>query len=337
MQKLIVTFLMSIFLTLPLNAAEKGKMTGGSGHDIPSWFKQSFLDISEDVEEAKEEDKHLILFMTLDFCPYCTKMINDHFVVGAKNQKYIQDNFDVISINIKGSREITLNEDKTLTEREYARELKVQYTPTLLFMNQDNEVVVRVNGYRSKENFKLILDYVKNKEYEKITLTEYLEKVKNKTFYALKDNPMYQNINDLSKIDGPLAVVFEDGSCTQCDYMYNTTYKNKDVQKEMRKFTVVRLDAMSKEKIITPSGVATTPFDWAKEMILDYRPGIVLFNENEEIVRIDALLYSFHFKELFRYVGGKYYEQYPTFLNYLNPRQKELLDAGIDIDISDKI
>lgn len=331
------TFFLVVFFAFSANAQEKGKFTGGLNHDMPEWFKESFLDIAEDVEEAKDENKHVILFMTLKFCPYCTKMLNNNFVEGAKNQKYIQDNFDVIGINIKGQKEIAISEDETMTEKEYADFLKVQYTPTILFMNQENKVIVRLNGYRSEQNFKLVLDFVKNKEYENMTLTAYLDKVKNKTLYTLKKNKIFKNITDLSKIKGPLAIAFEDGSCTQCDYLHNTTLKNKDVQEELSKVTVVRFDAMSKEKIVTPDGRTTTPYDWAKEMVLDYRPGFVLFDENKEIVRIDALLYSFHFKELIRYVSGKHYEKYPTFLDYLRPRQQELLDSGINIDISDKI
>lgn len=331
----ITVFVTLIFFVSSAHAA-KGKFTGGLNHEMPEWFKESFLDVAEDVEEAKESDKHVILFMTLKFCPYCTKMLNKNFVVGAKNQKYIQENFDVIGINIKGSKEVAINDDLSMTEKEYADYLKVQYTPTILFMNQDNEVVVRLNGYRSPQNFKLVLDFVKNKAYKKMTLTQYLDKVKSKTFYTLKENPMFEKINDLSKINGALAVMFEDGSCTQCDYMHSTTLQNIEVKKELSEITFVRYNAMSKEKIITPDGKVTTPYDWAKSMVLDYRPGIVLFDRKKEIVRIDALLYSFHFKELIRYVSGGYYKKYNTFLDYLKPRQQELLESGVHIDISDK-
>ncbi len=333
--KHIITIIGLFFITTTLYA-QKGQMTGGLHHVMPSWFKESFLDINEDVEEAKESNKHLILFMTLDSCPYCTKMLNDNFIKGSKHQKYIQDNFDVIGINIKGSRELAISEDKKMTEKEYASYLKVQYTPTIIFLNQENEVVVRLNGYRSPENFKLVLDFVKNKEYERMSLTQYLDKVKNKTYYSLIDNAIFKNIIDLSKVKGTLTVIFEDGSCTQCNYLHKTTLKNNEVQKELSKTTVVRFDAMSKERIITPEGKTTTPYDWAKEMILDYRPGIVLFDDRKEIVKIDALLYSFHFKELIRYVSGGYYKKYHTFLDYLRPRQDELINKGINIDLSDK-
>ena len=329
-----LVFIMSLLFT-SLNASQ-GKFTGGSDHSMPEWFKESFMDMNEDVEEAKESDKHVMLFMTLKFCPYCTKMLNNNFIEGAKLQPYIKDNFDVIGIDIKGSKEIAVNEDLTLTEKEYAKHLNVQYTPTILFLNQSNEIVVRINGYRSSENFKYILDFVKNKEYKNMNLTQYIEKVKNKTFYTLQDNTMFQEINDLSKIDGSLAVIFEDGSCTQCDYLHNNTLKNKDVLNEMNKFIIVRLDASSSSKIVTPNGIVTTPEKWAQDLVLDYRPGILLFNNKKERARIDALLYSFHFKELFRFVSTEQYKIYKSFLDYLRVRQSELLQQGIDIDISDK-
>ena len=334
--KIIRVLLLMTFLFTSVLSASQGKVTGGSDHSMPSWFKDSFLDLSEDIDEATQNNKHVMLFMSLKFCPYCTKMLNDNFVKAAKLQAYIEKNFDVIGIDIRGSKEITINEKLTMNEKEYAKHIKVQYTPTIIVFDKDGKIVVRVNGYRSSKNFKYILDFVKNKEYKNMTLTQYLEKVKNKTLYKLQKSKLFTKLSDLSKIDGPLAVIFEDGSCTQCNYLHNVTLKNKDVIKEMKIFTVVRYDATSNKKIITPQGKVTTPKEWVKDIALDYRPGILLFDEKEEIARIDALLYSFHFKELFRYVSGKHYDDYDTFLPYLGNRQQKLLSQGVNIDISDK-
>ena len=109
---------------------------------------------------------------------------------------------------------------------------------------------------------------------------------------------------------------------------------HQDVLTEMQKFTVVRLDALSTKPLIDVDGNKTTAQDWASHLNLDYRPGTVLFNEGNEITRADGRLYHFHYKELLRYVSGGYYQQYPTYLKYLGIRQKQLLDAGVDIDFS---
>ncbi len=336
MKKLVKLILIVTFMLSNVNATPKGKMTGGLAHEMPEWFKDSFLELQEDAAEAKEKNKHVMLFFSLENCPYCTKMLNKSFTKGTPIQSYIEENFDVIGIDIKGSREIVINEDTTLIEKEYAKKLKVQYTPAIIFLDENSKVVVRINGYRSPENFKHILDFVQTKSYKKMTLIEFVNKVKSKTLYKLKKSSLFTDIKDLSKIEGALALIFEDGSCTQCDYMHNVTLKNKDVIKELKKFTIVRLDANSDEKITDVDGNKISPKNWAKKLKLDYRPGILLFNEKEEIMRIDALLYSFHFKELFRYVSGKHYETYTTFIPYLGVRQKELLNKGVNIDISDK-
>jgi thioredoxin-related protein len=96
---------------------------------------------------------------------------------------------------------------------------------------------------------------------------------------------------------------------------------------------VVRFDADSTRAIIDNKGNRTTPKEWVQKLKLTYRPGIVLFNEGNEITRIDGFLYPFHFKEALRYVGGDFYKRIATYSDYLAYRQTQLLEQGIDINI----
>ena len=80
--------------------------------------------------------------------------------------------------------------------------------------------------------------------------------------------------------------------------------------------------------------IKTTTEDRAKDINLDYRPGTLLLDAGQEITRADGRLYHFHYKEFLRYVSGGFYQQYPTYLIYLGIRQRQLLDAGVDIDFS---
>ena len=334
--KLLNIVFITIFLSLSANAAPKGKVTGGSMHEAPEWFKESFLDMSNDIDEAKDNNKHVMLFMDLNGCPYCTRMLKESFIAKNETSDFAKKHFDVINLNVKGSREIAWSEDETFTEKALARKLKVQYSPTVIFLDENKKTVVRVNGYRSAKNFKNILEYVQGKHYKNMKLIDFIEKVKDKSLYTLKDNKIFKSITDLSDIETPLAVIFEDGSCTQCDYFHSNSLKNKDVLDEFSKFTVVRLDASSNTPIINTDGEKTTPKKWANELNLDYRPGILLYNDGDLISTVDALLYNFHFKELLRYVSGKHYQDYNGYLTYLRIRQQELLNKGINIDISDK-
>jgi thioredoxin-related protein len=129
---------MALIMSLTtLNA--KGKITGGSMHESPDWFKESFLDIGEDIDEAKEENRHVMLFIDLDGCPYCTKMLDESFIAQNKTSDFIKENFDVININVKGSREIAWSEDETFTEIELAKKLNIQYSPTILFLDHEKK------------------------------------------------------------------------------------------------------------------------------------------------------------------------------------------------------
>jgi len=62
-KKFIVIFI-AIFFSANLFAKE-GKVIGTSNHTIPSWFKDSFLDINEDIEEASSKNKHFMIFLDL--------------------------------------------------------------------------------------------------------------------------------------------------------------------------------------------------------------------------------------------------------------------------------
>ena len=62
-----------ILLTLAAPAGAQtaaGKLTGGIVYSLPDWFKPSFLDLREDVEEARKANRHVMLFLHLDECPY---------------------------------------------------------------------------------------------------------------------------------------------------------------------------------------------------------------------------------------------------------------------------
>ena len=61
----------------------------------------------------------------------------------------------------------------------------------------------------------------------------------------------------------------------------------------------------------------------------------MLFDQGREIMRIDAVLYTYHFTEVLRYVGEGHHREYPgRFYDYLRVRSDSLMKAGKDIDLS---
>ncbi|MDQ1363918.1 MAG: hypothetical protein QG652_1780, partial [Pseudomonadota bacterium] len=144
-------------------------------HEQPEWFKNSFLDISDDIADAKKHNKRLVLFFYQDGCPYCKKLFDDNLgqrVIAEKMRKH----FDVVSINIWGDRDVTLD-GKTASEKDFAAQLKVMYTPTLIFFNEEGRVALRANGYWPPEKFSVALDYALGRQDKKETFNEYLARI----------------------------------------------------------------------------------------------------------------------------------------------------------------
>ncbi len=312
-----------------------GKLTGGQISQHPAWFKESFLDITEDVAEAAESDKHVILFMHLNGCPYCYKMTEENFK-NAPYVDFIREKFDVIAINIKGDREIAFDEETSVTEKELAKILKVRATPTTIFLNAENKPVTRLNGYRSVEAFKHALDYVATKSYQRTSLSAFIQEQEQPQRYSFRDHPQIKEISDLKSVaSSPLALLFEEPSCDACNALHDGHLANPEIREVLKNFTLVRLDASSDKAIIDIEGNATTPRAYAEKLGLTYRPGIILIDKGREVTRIDGLLYTYHFRELLRYVGERHYEKYPnSFFDYLTPRTEQILQSGQNIDLS---
>lgn len=333
MKNVVTLLLITVLSSGLLNGvnAQTGKISGGEAFHMPDWFKASFLEIHNDAKEAGEAGKHLMLFMHLENCPYCKRMLDENFFAG-KNKKFIQKHFDVIDINIRGSRTVEWGSGVLYTEKEVAQELKVYATPAIIFLNGKGQIVYRTNGYRSPDVLRNVLHYVTEGQYSKITLANYLAQ-KQKVRYELKDHPAFESMTDFSRYDGPLAVIFEDPGCSDCAEFHQYTLQHPDVLKEMKGLKVVRLNTWSKEAIIDPAGNKTTAGQWAKSLNMDYRPGTVFFDGGDEIARADSQLYHFHYKEMVRYAAKSLYFQYPTYLIYLAARQRELVTQGVDIDL----
>jgi thioredoxin-related protein len=318
----------------PANAAEtdaRGRVVGGVDHPLPGWFKQSFLEIAEDVNEASEAGRHVMLFFDLNGCPYCARMLEESFTAEPL-ESYIREHFDVIAINIQGDREIAFNEEISVREKQLAEMLKVYSTPALVFLDDDNKTIARVNGYRAPERFRQVLEYVATRSYRTTGLAEYMRARIDRNVYKLRDNPLFTETRDLSAIEGPLMLIFEDGGCYDCDEFHDAILGDERVRAELGPFTIVRLDADSGEPIRDFYGDETTPAELARKYDVIYRPGVLLFEDGNLLRRHDSLTFPHHFSESLRYVGRGIYRQ-TDYRTYTQQYREKLLESGVDIDL----
>ena len=336
MKKLLMLLCVALLAldTAALAQTPPGRMTGGRAHTLPDWFKQSFLNLKEDAGEARQSGKHLLIFMDLNDCPYCARTLDENFH-GGENKAYIQKHFDVVSINVRGDREVTWVDGATSTEQAVAVKLKVVGTPALVFIDGDGRKVLQLNGYRTPPTLRHALEYVANKEYRRQSLADYIEKRQKTPVYTLRDHPRFEKVTDFAGYRKPLAVIFEDRNCADCNGFHDKVLSHPDVLAEMKAVRMVRLDAYAETPIVDLDGKRTTPRAWAAALRLTHRPGVVLFDEGKEAGRIEGRFYHFHFKEMLRFVSGKHYQRYDRFATYLNDRQASLLQQGINIDFAE--
>src|SRR5690554_4866979 len=127
--------------------------------ELPPLFKETFLDIRSDARDAAAAGKRLMLYFGQDGCPYCRRLLHDNLRqkdIAERVAKHLYP----IAFNIWGDREVTWIDGTKATEKELAARLKVQFTPTLLFLDESARVIARVNGYYPPHRFRAALDYV---------------------------------------------------------------------------------------------------------------------------------------------------------------------------------
>ena len=123
----------------------------------PAWFSESLLDLREDVAEAAAHNKRLLLYFGQDGCPYCKRLMEVNFRQ-AEIVRKTQQHFVALALNIWGDREVTWTDGTVTTEKQLAARLKIQFTPTILFLDERGNVALRLNGYYEPHAFELALD-----------------------------------------------------------------------------------------------------------------------------------------------------------------------------------
>jgi thioredoxin-related protein len=307
-------------------------------HEKPAWFKESFLDLREDVAEATEAKKRVLLYFYQDGCPYCAKLLQDN--LGQKKiADKTRDNFDVIAINMWGDKEVTDLNGELTTEKKFSEKMKVMYTPTLVFLTEKGKVALRVNGYYAPNKFETALDYVSKKNESKITFRNYARKFIKKSSsgklhlqsFLLK--PPY-NLQSLVGSSKPLLLLFEQKKCYSCDELHNDIFKRKETLEQVGRFNVVRLDMWSNDKLIDMQGKVVSAKSLAKQLNVNHSPSFIFFDKSrKEVFRIDAYLKSFHIQSVMDYVASGAYKKQPNFQRFIGARADRLEAQGIHVDL----
>lgn len=311
-------------------------------HEHPDWFKQSFLDIREDVAEATAADKRLILYFYQDGCPYCAKLLQENLSDRAIAE-LARTRFDVVAINLWGDREVTGFSGESTTEKQLGADLKVQFTPTLLLLDEAGQIVLRINGYFPPHRFKAALEYVAaRREQVGESFADYVAtRGSSQASGSLHDEvgflPKPARLGDNRDASmRPLVVMFEQPTCRDCDELHREILRHEAVVYSLSAFDGVILDTYSREPVQTPDGREIPIRDWAAELGIQYTPSLVFFDAaGREVFRTEGYFKRFHIHGALDYVATGAYVWEPSFQRYLAARRESLAGLGLEIDLMD--
>lgn len=316
-------------------AKDHGQFLGAKETVYPAWFKESFLELGADAEEAGESGKHVMILFHQAGCPYCNALVERN--LSQKNiEQYVRQNFDVVAINMWGDREVLAVGGKSFSEKSFAAAMKVQFTPTLVFLDGAGNTVLRLNGYLPPERFLGALEYVAEKRTDFPSYNAYLASINSPTSSsALNHQDFFREGNDLSAAKGRVqAVFFEQKDCPGCDRLHQEVLTDPDTRAIVAKAVNTQLDMWSGDTVITPDGRKTTVRDWAAELNVKYAPTVILFDaDGNEIIRSEAFFKTFHTAGIFDYALSGAYGQEPSFQRWLNAKAEHLRELGKDVNI----
>ena len=130
-----------------------------------------WLPYEEALDQAQASGKPLLIFVTAEWCVHCQTMKRESF---TKNdiRRTLKQNYHPVLLDLD-SREKLRFRDEEITERELARKLNVQTTPTTFFLDADEKVMGSHEGFIDTERLKDLLSFVISDHFGEMSFESY--------------------------------------------------------------------------------------------------------------------------------------------------------------------
>ena len=291
------------------------------------FIKTSFLNLKNDLAEAKRAKRGLMIIYEQEGCQYCAQMHKVNFA-DRETVELITKNFDVVQLDTLGGREVIDFDGKAMTEKQLAGKLRAQYVPLVGFFGPDGKEIFRLPGYfQQPEMFRLGLRYVIEKRYETTQFREYAAKFSTgETKKGLMDEAFFSPGSDLSSLlasaakkNKGVALVFEQEICAGCIELHENKFRDPALAAALTKnFEVARFDIWGKRALKDLRGKPSSDSQLAKLLEIRYTPTIVFFDQRgKEILRLESYLMPVHFGDLITFATTDARKRYGSFQEYL--------------------
>ncbi len=135
----------------------------------------SYLDIDLKLNNTKKENKHLMIFFHIPYCPYCKSMLKHNFH-DKKTLNLIEKKFILVDIYTANNNKIKYKNFKG-TPKEFAKYIGADAYPATLFINNKGDVIHKAIGYRNIDEYIAELKYISTDNYKNMNLEVFKQKL----------------------------------------------------------------------------------------------------------------------------------------------------------------
>jgi thioredoxin-related protein len=139
-----------------------------------SVFEPSFGDFADELRQlAPRKKKALLLFFEMEACPFCHRL-HRSILSQSSVRDMLRRDFQSLRVDIQGTASVTGFDGQPLSEKAFAKALKVQGTPTIVAYAPGGQELARLVGAPSTpEEFLLFGRYVTSGETAKLSFAQF--------------------------------------------------------------------------------------------------------------------------------------------------------------------
>jgi len=270
--------------------------------EYPEWFAQSFYDLPGDLDDAVARGKRgIALFFSAETCLHCVAMARSTFQDPEVVRRF-SGQFDVIAVDVFSDVDMVGLDGEMHRARELSEYERATFTPTLLFVDESGERMLRFVGFADPERMHVILDYLESDAWRRESLRDFAARLREETVVASDrdtaapaavlagfQQPPADLAAQRTANPRPSLVLFERDGCEECRRLREQILEHPAVQDVLAGFHTLRLNTDHGGVVVLPDGRHGTAEALAAELALAHRPGLVFFAEDGgEAFRMDS-------------------------------------------------
>ncbi|MGB1110256.1 MAG: thioredoxin fold domain-containing protein [Gammaproteobacteria bacterium] len=298
--------------------------------DYPQWFLDSFLDLQDDLANARDQGKKgLMVVFSMPYCSHCkqfaSKTLRDDQVV----EKLTAD-FDAVHVDLFSDVNMVSPTGESMSVKAFGKREKADFTPAVFFYDLEGKRMLRLIGYQSPERFMTVLSYLSEGHNQRLSLKQYISKqTQAKTVITRIDDPLfskppYHFDRRSTPAKRQLMVIFDEADCQECNHVLGELFQDPIIRPQLERLDLVRLNLNEQTPVVRADGSRSTAKDWYAELGFNRSPAFVFFDEHgNQVMTTDAMMLHARLNNTLGYVLERAYEEGIRYQRFASRRAGE--------------